>query len=415
MTEEYLHYIWKYGLFVNSSDNIKIIESGEHNHDAGPDFFNAKIKINNTLWVGNVEIHIKSSDWFKHQHQKDKAYDNVILHVVYEHDKEVCDSTNRVLPVLELKDKVSYTDFKDYKKFVKPSLPCSNHLQNVSPLVILNTKERVLIERLDQKCTRFKQSFLSTKKDWEETFYHHLFRSLGSGLNGDMFMLLAKNIPLKYLRKHDDLLQLEALLFGVANLIPENSSDHYTSTLIREFRFFQTKYQLNKLNKVSWKFSKIRPSNFPTVRIAQLARLIHSKQNLFDTCIKRKPKVEDLIAIFNVELSEGYWYHHYVFDKESKAKKKSLGKKSIQNIGINLIAPMSFFYGEYMGDLSYKDYALELLEQLPFETNRYTNKFVGKMEQKTAFDSQAMIGLYKDYCTPKRCLSCAIGQHILEK
>lgn len=400
-------------MFENNTHEVEILSPGVLNHDAGPDFFNARIKIDNTEWAGNVEIHLKSSDWNNHQHQKDEAYNNVILHVVYEHDKEIKDANGRQIPVLELKNKINHSKYSEYSQFIKPEIPCINQLSEVSPLIILNTKERLLIERLETKCIDIAKAFELNNKDWEETFYQFLMRALGSGLNGDAFFWLAKQTPLKYLRKSDDLTQIESLLFGNAGFLTD-TPDEYMSLLNREYSILKHKYQVQSLKKSIWKFSKIRPSNFPTIRLAQAARLIVSKQNLFDSFVRNKVKPEELNSLLDISILDGYWHNHFVFEKESKPQKKSVGLTLRNNIITNVVVPFAFFYGEYLKEQFYKDYAIKLLESIDAEENRYTKKFENKISNESAFDSQALIELSKNYCAQKKCLSCMIGQDILK-
>lgn len=417
MREDYLHYIWKNRLFEHSQtgdERVEVLDVGRVNLDAGPDFFNCKIKIGDTVWAGNVEIHFKSSDWNRHNHQLDPAYNNVILHVVYEHDQTIFDSNGREIPVFEVREKYNESLFSTYTNFIRPETPCLTSLDDIPELILINAGERYMIRRLQRKSLEIESVFNFNNKDLEETFFQFLVRSLGTGLNGDSFFMLARNTPIKILRRSNDNEVLESLLFGNAGLI-NNPTDQYSHKLFKEYSFLKKKYKLKMLESGVWKFSKIRPANFPTVRIAQLTKLISSNHNLFDRCIKGKPSLEKLYSIFEVIIEDGYWLSHYSFGKQSKERTKSLGKSVVNNIIINVVVPFGFFYSEYVNNHLYKDYVLNLLEELPPEENRITKIFNDKIPNRNAFTSQSLIEMYTEFCQNKKCLQCNIGLNVLNK
>ncbi|MDA3779803.1 MAG: DUF2851 family protein, partial [Bacteroidales bacterium] len=348
MSEEFLHYIWQYRLFNNDviklSDGkiANIIDVGSHNTDAGPDFFNAKIKIGKTVWAGNVEVHIKASDWFKHNHQKNKAYDNVILHVVKENDTIVKNTQDREIPTIEID--FDNNLFLIYSDLVRSKLwiPCQNDLRLLDNFTINHWLSNLTIERLEEKSNKIEEILAKNKNNWEETFYQSIAKSFGLKVNAEPFEMLARSIPLIYLAKHkNSLFQLEALLFGQAGfLYDEELGDEYYESLKKEYYFLKRKFKLKALEKHLWKFLRLRPGNFPTIRIAQFAGLIYQSSALFSKIIEIKD-VKELRKILNSKHSE-YWERHYVFNKLSVNRKKNLGDLFINSIMINTIIPFLF-------------------------------------------------------------------------
>ncbi len=421
MTEEFLHYLWKYSLInhhlvLTSGEHIVVIQPGIQNTDSGPDFFNARIKINNTIWAGNIEIHTFSSDWYQHNHQNDQAYDNIIMHVVFEDDKPVVRQNGESIPTLELKDHFKQSLYDRYTYFMtnKNWIPCEKLIQGVDRFVMNNWIDRLMIEKLENKAAEINSHFLNNKSDWEQTFYEFLARNFGFKVNGAPFQLLAKSLPLKILAKHkSDKFQIEALLYGQAGLLQASFTDEYPNKLKKEYEFLSKKYLLKPIESHLWRFMRLRPSNFPTIRISQFADLIFNSSHLFSTILEQR-NLKDLIELFNVSVSE-YWKSHYVFDKTSTIRNKKMSAKTIHLLIINSIIPFLFVYGRSRNDQSMIDRALKLLDQLPGEQNAIITKWseLG-LSVRSSFQSQALILLKNSYCKNKRCLNCGIGNEILK-
>ena len=419
MKESILHYIWQQKLFVahdlktTEGERVEVIDVGKYNTDAGPDFFNAKIRIGDTLWAGNVEIHTLSSDWNKHNHHNDIAYDSVILHVVKKVDVDVVRIVGEKIPQLELIYPIQIESNYEHLLLEKKWIPCADKIQDIPSIFIQNWKNSLLSERLEQKTTIISHLLNATNQHWEEAFYITLARNFGFGTNSQAFESLALSIPLSVLGKHkDNLFQLEALLFGQAGLLFDSVTDEYALKLKAEYKFLRSKYVLNPINGSQWKLLRLRPDNFPYVRIAQFASLIHSSSKLFSKIIE-KPTINYLQEIFACEPSE-YWKTHYLFERTSVSKNKKLGSKSIQIILINTVVPFLFCYAQIKNIQHLKDKALYILEQIPSESNSIINswKKLG-IESSSAFDSQALLQLKKHYCDEKNCLRCRIGHKVL--
>lgn len=416
MDELFLHYLWKFRLVNNLStvagEPVEVVHPGMNNSDSGPDFFNAKIKIGNTLWAGNVEIHLRTSDFKKHGHQHDKNYDNLILHVVYENDTVNHDT----VPVTELKGRFPLSLLKNYLQLSegKAVIPCSNQIQNVNPLTINTWLERMLAERMEEKSESIRQLLSENKNNWEETFYRMLAINFGFKLNAVPFEMLSRLTPLKVLARHkNNLLQLEAVLFGQAGLLPEKPMDEFHVSLLREYRLIKNKFNLKPMDGSVWKFARTRPSNFPTIRISQFASLIYKSSHLFSKIIESAHS-KQLVAYFGCKATD-YWNEHFHFGKKSKSStKKNLGKSGIENILINTVAPMLFLYGIERNDERYKEQAVSLLQFLPSEKNHIISQWNScGIKSVNAADSQALLQLKKYYCTKLKCLSCSIGNSIL--
>jgi len=421
MKEEFLHYIWKYRLFNNNSliadtgDKIEVLNQGTHNFDAGPDFFNAKIKINNTVWAGNVEVHINSSDWFKHHHQNNKAYDNIILQVVYKNDKQVHRENGEIIPTIELQfDKKLW---KKYDSLIgnQSWIACQSDIEAVDSFIIQNWIDKLAIERLEDKSLRIKELLVQNNNSWENAFYQHLAANFGFKLNKIPFELLAKSLPLSYLAKHkNDLLQIEALLFGQAGFLTVPDGDEYYLNLRKEYLYLFKKFELKPLENHLWKFLRSRPGNFPTVRIAQFASLIHKSSALFSKIIETK-NTTDFYELFSVTPSK-YWENHYIFNKESHKKEKSIGKSAIDILLINTVVPFLFVYGKAKGIYELQDRAVELLEHIKAEKNSIISQWDNTgIKSLNAYQSQALIQLKNVYCNAKRCLNCQIGNQIINQ
>ena len=419
MKESILHFIWQYKLFTAhnlqtvNGEIVEIIDVGKLNTDAGPDFFNAKIKIGETLWAGNVEIHTHTSDWNKHNHQADKAYDSVILHVVKHADGEIYRLDGAKIPQLELQYptevETKYLQLISQKKWI----PCEEKIGNVAPVFIQSWKNALLTERLEQKMLAIESLLNEKNQHWEEAFYITLARNFGFGTNNLAFECLAKSIPLNVLGKHkDQLIQLEALLFGQSGLLIELENDDYIQKLKQEYNFLRSKFSLQAMDASQWKLLRMRPDNFPHIRIAQFASLIHTSSKLFSKIIEN-PTIDYLQSTFECKTSD-YWQTHYTFSHESKPKIKKLGAQSINGIIINTIVPFLFCYAQSKNNQLLKDKAIELLEQIPAEKNAIIKgwELIG-LNSQSAYDTQALLQLKKNYCEDKKCLRCRIGHKVL--
>lgn len=417
MTERLLQFIWQFQYFnkgeltTSSGESIQVISPGQYNTNQGPDFSEAKIKIGNTTWVGNIELHFKTSDWEKHNHHKDKHYDTVILHVVWEND---CKHENS-LPILELKEKVSQILLRRYESLMNAAgfIPCEHSIQSVRDITWKSWKDRLLAERLARKAGFIENYLQQSNYHWEEAFWWLLARNFGIKVNAEAFEQMARSIPVTILAKHKNQIhQLEALLLGQSGLLQENFKEAYPRMLKKEFEFFRNKYNLKPCNSSVF-FLRMRPENFPTVRLAQLAMLIHESAHLFSK-IKEASSLVEVRKWFAVTGND-YWHYHYRFGETSSFKKKKLGTAMIDNILINTIIPILFAYGGYRNEEKHKQRALQWLEQISAENNSTTKGFQQlEIENKNAFDSQALIEMKSEYCAKKRCLDCAIGNAILK-
>jgi len=420
--ESFLHFIWQYQFFnkaelcSTSHSSINIISPGYQNHNAGPDFSDAKIEIEDIKWSGNVEIHLKSSDWEAHKHDKDKAYDNVILHVVYENDKEIHWSNGKAIPTIQLKNRIDAIMMDKWKVLVNNTnnIPCSGQFKEVDHLTKLSVKDKLLLERLERKAEEVGAICKKYDGDWETTAYQLLARSLGLKVNAEPFLQLAKSIPFNVLKKNaDSRLKIEALLFGQAGFLDRITTD-YQSELELEYRFLAHKYQLisSKMELEQWKFARLRPPNFPTIRIAQFAAIICSNPNLFSSLLEVDSynKAEKLLK----NNTSPYWKNHYLFGRKNN-RASSLGKSTIENIIINTIAPLLLSYGQSVDKQEFVERAIALLESTSPEKNAITRKWTELGEKAiSAYDSQALIELYNNYCLKKKCLQCSIGMQLLK-
>jgi hypothetical protein len=420
MTEEFLHYIWKHRLFDNDNlfsqngERVEVLQQGEPNTNAGPDFFNAKIRINNTLWAGNAEIHINSSDWAKHNHQTDKSYDNVILQAVFKNDAPVKRSNGEFIPTIELK--FDQKLLNNYETLLQNQLwvPCQNEMKRVDSFLFGFWLNNLTIERLEKKSELIIQTLSQNNNNWEEAFYQHLMRNFGFKVNAEPFEMLAKFTPLNILAKHkNSLFQLEAMLFGQAGMLVEPIlQDDYYSALQKEYLFLRKKFNLKPVEKHLWKFLRLRPVNFPTIRIAQFATLVHQSNAMFSRILESQ-SVNEVALMFNSGASS-YWDVHYNFGKISKLKKKTLGEDMIHSILINTIIPFLFVYGKQKDNQVFKDKAVAFLEALPSENNSIIKQWKSlDIKVKTAFDTQALLQLKNEYCNRKRCLYCHVGGKII--
>jgi hypothetical protein len=422
-TEDFLHYIWKFRLFdqnklqTTDGETLHISSPGLHNTHAGPDFQNARISIGSTIWAGNVEIHIASSDWHKHQHTHDGAYGNVILHVVYSNDAEVILPDGRKLPTLILEGRIPAELHSRYHQLAYGNqriIPCEATIKTVSGLTLHNWLTRVLVERLKTKSDTVIASLKNNRGDWEETFYQHLAANFGFKVNALPFELLARSLPQNILAKNkNNALQIEALIFGQAGFLEDDFTDEYPSKLKREYEYLRKKYNLTPIEKHLWKFMRLRPQNFPTIRLAQFAALVVQSNHLFSKVLENK-EIEQLRKLFkNINVNK-YWESHYRFDVEAKSSSRNLGQASVDLLLMNTVAVFLFSYGNYLQLQQYIDRSLQLLEDLPVENNHIVTDFEALgVKVKTAFESQALLELKNSYCSHKKCLTCGIGNQIL--
>lgn len=425
MSESFLHYVWQFqyfnktGLTTTEGEPLQIFSTGNRNIHAGPDFFQARLKVGEMEWVGNVEIHIQSSAWYDHHHNNDAAYDNVILHVVWNNDKPVTRNDNSVIPTLELKSKVDEKLILNFKRLVNSPerIPCNAHLASVNDVTRFSMLDKALLERLEKKASVVCEMLKRNNNDWEETCYQLLFKNFGFNVNADPFLQLAKALPYKILMKHaDKLLQLEAFLFGQAGFLEDAANDDtYYQMLKREYSLLHQKYQLGerKLLKSQWRFLRLRPANFPTIRLAQLAALLHGQKNIFSKIVSQT-SVNDLRALFSVTQSE-YWLQHFQFFKQSKDEIAALGEQSIDTIIINTVIPILAAYSKVKDDFNLMHRVVDILQSLPAENNAITRSWnaVG-WHAKKAFDSQALIEQYNNFCTKRRCVDCVIGSSLIK-
>ncbi len=389
-----------------------------YNTNAGPDFSDAKIHVGLLDWIGSVEIHIKASEWNQHKHDLDNAYENVILHVVWQEDKKILRRDGSELPTLVLENRVDEGLISQFKKLVNTSsaIPCKNWFVDVAPITKLSMMERVLLQRLQSKASLVQEFLQKNNGDWEETIYQVLAKNFGFKVNADPFLQLARALPYKVILKHaNQLLQVEALLFGQAGMLVTKSKDEYVLELFREFEFLKKKYSLEQgtLDFSQWKFLRLRPANFPTLRIAQFASLLVNSKNLFSRVIESET-YESLIGIFKAEQSS-YWQKHYRFGKPAKDVVDAFGDSSIHNVLINSVAPLLVAYGKERDDDRYIERAMNILQRLPAEKNKITSLWQDLgYKVNSSFDSQALIELYNNFCQKRNCLNCAMGSAILK-
>ena len=416
MREEFLYYLWENrltdkNLQTTEGEAVEVVTTGYRNTNSGPDFLEAKIQIGDKLWAGHVEIHVKSSDWYRHGHQTDKAYKNVILHVVYENDTQVND-----IPTLELKGHFDESLFTQYQKLIasKTWIPCEKSIAQVPLFTRLSWLDRMAVERLESKSETVTKILEANQFDWEDALYKLLMRYFGLKVNNEAFEYLANILPFKTLLKHaDNLLQVEAMLMGCAGFLEDDFTEEYPLLLKREFSVMKAKFNLLSMPAERWKFMRMRPSNFPTIRLAQMAQLIHKNGCLFSK-IKVAKDTAEVKALFNVETSE-YWKTHYRFDIPAELKPKHLGDTTADVLIINAVAPLLFCYGKLHKDESVCETAMQFLEDTEAEDNAIIRHYAQcGITVDNAMQSQALLHLYNMYCKRKRCLECRIGAVLLK-
>lgn len=422
MKEDFLHYLWKFKKFdvlnlkTVSNEDITIVNVGQYLELAGPDFFNAQIVIGAQKWAGNVEIHLKSSDWYVHHHEKDVGYENVILHVVWEHDMAVFRSDNSEISVLELKKYVEKTTIENYQSLMTPKswIFCEKQLKDVDAFALQNWQERLFFERLERKSQPVFDLLEQTNQDWEGVLFCLLAKNFGLNTNGEIFYKMAQSVPFSIIRKESfEVENLEALIFGTAGLLESEKEDNYFKDLKFRYLYLLHKYKMEKICLEPVQFFKHRPDNFPTIRLSQLANLYHSQQNLFSK-ISSLNSLKSTYELFQITASE-YWQNHYQFDKESPTKKKTLSKSFVDLIVINTIIPIQFAFAKSQGKEISED-LISLLNEVAAEKNAIIEKFTSfGIQPKTAFETQSLLQLKNEFCNKSKCLECAIGAELMKK
>lgn len=418
LAEELFQHIWQFRLFTQSGlatldgESLHIDHPGQHNRHAGPDFTAARIHIGGTLWAGNVELHLKTSDWFRHGHQYNLQYHNVILHVVFEHDMK--GSTTNGIPVLELQHCIPKMLLQRYELLRRSAafVPCAGSLTEVPALIWTGWKDRLLVERLEQKAAIMKTWLLQTNYNWEEVCFHAMARAAGMPVNAEMFLRLARSLPYKLLLRHQhDQFRLEALLFGQAGMLDGVAADQYMTELQQEYNYLRHKYQFVPLESQHWKWLRMRPASFPSMRIAFLVALLHKNTRLFSQVLEATD-VASLEKLLQVRPAD-YWHTHYRFGKPV-SKTHEPGTRAIHNILINTGLPLLYLYGREKGDSRYHEKAISFMRQLPPEKNHVIAGWTAlNINADSAGDTQALLQLKQHYCNEKHCLGCAIGVRLL--
>ncbi|MCB0457530.1 MAG: DUF2851 family protein [Flavobacteriaceae bacterium] len=422
MKEDFLHYLWKFqkfstvNLFTTDEKPSKVLKVGVHNHHAGPDFLMAQIEIDGQLWVGNVEIHVKSSDWYVHQHEKDAHYDNVILHVVWEHDAPIFRSDNSVLQTLEIKEIVEkktvqkyYQLFSENRQFIS----CEKTFGSVDDFIFQSWLWRLFVERLERKSEAILQELKLSQNNWEAVLFTILSKNFGLTLNGDSFYSVAKSVDYSLIKKcGGNVLKLEAILFGQAGMLETEKMGRYFSMLKDSYEYSKTMYKISNEGVISSKFFRLRPPNFPTIRLSQLAVLWTSRPHIFSEIMEAKSK-ETYYGLFNIAASE-YWDTHYNFEISSSKRKKSITKGFIDLLLINTIIPLKFAYATQQGQ-DMTEELIDLALSLPVENNSIISKFQSlRSIENSAWHSQSLLQLKNEYCSKQRCMQCELGNFILK-
>ncbi len=424
MKEEFLHFIWKNSLFgskeleTSSGKKLIIINPGTYNRDAGPDFFNSRLRVGDTEWAGNVEIHINASDWYRHKHHLDHSYNNVILHVVVNNDAGIKTASgtepDTFIITWESQIEDRYNDYLNNPQVIA----CSRDIGNIPRFSLRHWISRMAIERLENKTIKFKDTLRATNNNWDETLYRLLSRYFGMKVNSDPFYLLACHMPLKIIRRHaDNRLQVESLLYGQAGMLEpgvfeKEIYDEYYSALLNEYRVLRQKYALKPIDPWMWKYHRLRPVNFPTIRISQLAGLLCTGRSLFGM-VKSSNTLEELGKIFVCEAS-GYWDNHFIFGSYKKGKTKRTGGTMNSILLINTIIPLLFLYGKETGSDEYCARATDLLDNIKPEDNRITREWTRTgITACSAFETQGLIHLREKYCKNRLCLDCQYGSKLI--
>lgn len=421
MKEDFLHYIWKFKKFdfrnlkTINGETLTIINVGQHLENSGPDFFNGQIIINDQKWAGNIEIHINASDWYLHQHERDSNYDNVILHVVWSYDTPIYNKSNSEIPVLQLRDFVPEDLLESYRSLSKSKswIFCENQLATVDDFLLQNWLERLYIERLEDKAEIIFDLLKKSQNDWEAVLFVQLVKNFGLNYNGKIFQDNLFHLPFSVVRKECfNLSALEALLFGYNGLLGGNIDDVYCKELQASFVYLQQKYQLENAIAIKPQFFKLRPDNFPTIRLAQLANLFHSQPQLFSKILEAK-SIEELYQLFAFSTSK-YWEEHYNFGLSCDKKNRKLSKAFKDLLIVNTVIPMLFAYHKSQ-DNDGTEALLAMIQNVSAESNHIIDKFKNyQVEVKNALQSQSLLQLKNNYCEKYKCLQCNIGISILK-
>jgi len=421
MNERFLHHVWSQRVFqfepllTKSGEPLQILQTGLYNHDAGPDFFNARLRIGGAEWAGNVEIHLRSSDWNRHGHQSDPLYGNCILHAVAVHDAEVFDVHGRMLPTFVFPESALAAWWGQYELLVqRPSaIACTDRLPFVPPYLWSSWIDRMLMERLEERVRRVDQQLHVSRGDWEDAIFRAVSRAMGFAVNADPMERVAASLPLKVLLKTAQRRDsLEALLFGQSGLLQAPAPDEYSSVLLEEYRFQRHKLGIEPIPLPGWKFLRMRPRNFPTIRLAQLASLIQTAFPLLQRCLEEH-ELKSLLSRFRVDVSP-YWHNHYRFGVPTKFEEKWLGDDAIRILLLNTVVPFVFARGKAEGNSYWQEKALRWLCELPSEKSLPLREWrTAGVKPQHAGDGQALLHLLRNYCTPKKCLSCSIGNHLI--
>ena len=422
MTEAFLQYVWQHRLLqggLKTVDGLQVVVErvGDLNYDAGPDFIDVRLMVDGVLWAGNVEIHIKASDWRQHKHSEDKNYNNVVLHVVYEYDCDICLENGCKVATMVIKDNIPQAVWEQYEKLmsspVNGEVPCAPFLEEVPSFVVTGCVDRLVVERVERKSEDVKRLLAESRGSWETCCYWLLAKYFGGKTNGFVFELLAKATDQRLLARWKDQPQrIEALLMGQAGLLDGYFEDEYPRILQADYEGIRGGTQIKPIDGYLWKFFRLWPSSFPTIRISQFAQLVSKSNNLFGKLLEMRD-AKDLIKLFDVEASE-YWETHYQFDKESKKSKKRAGKDFVEMLLINAWVPLLMEYGNQHGQQEYKDQALGILSQLEAENNKIVRMWHGVgMKAENATESQGLLQLYNEYCKNRRCLECQLGYQVM--
>tara|TARA_R110002096_G_scaffold74101_1_gene175619 strand:- start:170512 stop:171789 length:1278 start_codon:yes stop_codon:yes gene_type:complete len=421
MTEDFLHYLWRFkkiniqNLKTVSGEKLELLRFGMHNSDSGPDFSNALLRIENQLWAGNIEIHIKNSDWRKHKHQNDRAYRNVILHVVYEYDTEIkFFDDGPDIPCLEIKDRIDEQLYWQYEKLVNSEGPivCYQYAEKVEAFIKENMLHRLVVERLEHKTRELGELLEDKRGNWNELFYEWLFRAFGLKVNAEPMRMLSRQLSSSIIYRHrNNLEDIESLLFGLAGML-NPAIDDYSKRLFGKFQHFKIKYHLSELDGKIWKFSRMRPHSFPSLRIAQLSAFLFKNGAIFHRFLEEK-NMEVLQSMFKIEVSE-YWQNHFRFGLKSKPRTGDLGENFRQTLLLNSLVPIQFLYSKEKGDEEIQKGAFEILEKMKFESNQISRIYEElNFPIDSAYHSQAFVHLHQFYCKPKKCLNCNLGTHLM--
>lgn len=424
MTEKLFQFIWQFKLFETNiplktmdGEDVIVLHAGTLNSNAGPDFLDAQLKIGNTRWAGNIELHLKSSDWNKHLHQHDAAYSSLIMHVVYVYDDAISTYNNTHFPTIELKHHINKHIIHNFDLLMEQQLfiPCAKSIHKVKEITITQQIDRMLAERLEEKTAYINDLLLRFKNNWQEVFYIELARGFGIHINQDVFERMALQTPLHLFAKHkQQLVQIEALLFGQAGFLDDYFDEAYPMALQQEYAYLKKLYSLHPVEKHMWKFLRLRPVAFPTIRLAQFAQLLHESTHLFSKVIEAT-SLKEIEKLFQMTVSD-YWLTHYTFQEKSNERTKHLGKTFIHALIINVIIPTVFIYGKLQAKEAYCHKAIDWLKEMKIENNSIITQWISLgIEPCSAADSQALLQLKKKYCDKKRCLECGIGYAILKQ